>query len=100
MRPFKRSYARYMRILLLMLALLLLTACKHSVKPYVEPTPPQVSCASQAPAVPLPPIPDPLNLDTAQVWMGKAVGVYQIEVTRRATTAECLDGLRKTGVIR
>lgn len=62
--------------------------------------PPAIHCGSHFPAKRLPAIPDPLTFDALQVWAAKAIGTYQVEVDRRVTTAKCLDGLRKAGVIR
>lgn len=100
MKLFARSSARLQLLLLLLIVSLLLTACASSSPQFVKQMPPQVRCAAHRPAHPLPPIPDPLTLDSAQIWMAKAIGTYRVEVNRRVTTAQCLDGLRKTGVIR
>lgn len=62
--------------------------------------PPVIHCVSHSPPQRLPAIPEPLTFDTLQVWAAEAIGTYQVEVDRRVTTAKCLDGLRKAGVIR
>lgn len=100
MRLSALSRASCMTRLPLLCVSLLLTACASSPTRLSEPTPPRVACSEHVPAGLLPPIPDPLTLDAAQVWMAQAIGVYEIEVTRRATTARCLDALRQTGTIR
>lgn len=88
------------QILPLLFVSLLMTACSASKPQYFKQTPPRVDCAADRPVKPLPPIPEPLTLDAAQIWIAQAIGVYHIAVQRRVTTSDCLHRLRGTGVIR
>jgi hypothetical protein len=46
-------------------------------------------------------VPDvPGTFDQLQVWAGQMIGIYADANLKRATTADCLDALRKAGTIR
>ncbi len=64
------------------------------------PTPPRIDCAERAPAEPLPPLPAPPTMDAMAIWMAKSIGIHEREIDRRQGTADCLDALRKQGLIR
>lgn len=40
------------------------------------------------------------DLDGAQLWAAQVSGIYERANMKRATTANCLDAMRKAGAIR
>ena len=85
----------------LMLACLLLTNCattKHPLKPM---QPPQVRCEERSPTEAAYPLPS--GSEDWRKWRAAAlawIGIATAEVEKRATTADCLDRLRESNVIR
>jgi hypothetical protein len=57
-----------------------------------------VQCQERAPAELVPDVPG--TFDQLQVWAGQMIGIYADANLKRATTADCLDALRKAGTIR
>jgi hypothetical protein len=46
-------------------------------------------------------VPDvPSEFDQLQIWAAQMIGIHLDDVTKRQTTANCLDALRKAGTIR
>lgn len=89
------------RALTALLLLTLLSACSTST-PRLTPTlPPRVACEQRAPAEGLEPV-QAASTDW-KYWYEKwleAMGIAAAEVQKRVTTAQCLDALEKSGVIR
>ena len=59
--------------------------------------PPRVDC-SAGPAEKVPPI--PVDDEGVAQWIGKMLGLYEGEVSKRVREHGCLDELREKGVIR
>ena len=45
-------------------------------------------------------MPSPANMDDIAIWARQAIGAYKSEIIKRKTTADCLDVIRKQGLIR
>lgn len=101
MWKFPRLAGKAPLALSVLLVLMLLPACGTFAKRSKATAPPQVSCEEHAPAEPAPETDG--NSEDWRYWYRKALewaGVATAEVQKRVTTAECMDGLRKSGVIR
>lgn len=86
---------------LALLLLMTLNGCKTLPPPLKPIEPPSVRCEERAPAEPTPEV-NAASQDW-RYWYEKwleAIGQKSLEVQKRATTANCLDDLRKSGVIR
>lgn len=87
-----------------LVALLLLTplsACKTITPPLTVMEPPAIRCEERSPAEAAYPL--PTGSEDWRKWRAAAlawIGIATAEVEKRATTADCLDRLRESNVIR
>ena len=71
---------------------------KKAPTPTVQP--PKVACAEHEPEEPAPKVPRTVTVESMGAYARRWMGVATAEVTKRRNTANCLDQLRKDGVIR
>lgn len=102
MTNYSRSYVMpLLTVLLVLIVALLLSSCQ-TIKPRLPVMQkPLIQCEERSPAEPAFPLPS--GSTDWRAWRKAAlawVGIATIETEKRATTADCLDRLRDSGVIR